>query len=174
MYMSAAALGGRLAGGKPWVGLDLSQAAGRLGVNLSSLTDGQADPRTSLAQLREAGSVVEVGPTTVGGVRLTRYSVLLDLGKGLDKLEGAQREALQQLLDRLQSTGGRYGPADVWVDGDGYLRRFSMSVSNYLGTGTSFSLAMDLHGFGDPVRIAVPPPSQVADLTGLLSSGAGG
>jgi len=115
------------------------------------------------------GNVVEVGPQTIGGVATTRYSVLVDLRKGLEKLDGDRRAAMQEVLDRLEAAGGRYVPADVWIDDNGYLRRFRMEMSNYLGAGSSISLTMKLYDFGSPVDIAVPPAYQVADLTNLVS-----
>jgi len=169
MYMTGTTLVGRLPDGKTWVRVDLSKAASALGIDLGSLTGGQSDPRTSLEQLKGAGNVVKVGPQKIGGVATTRYSVLVDLRKGLDKLDGSRRAAVQGLLDRLEAAGGRYVPADVWIDGNGYLRRFRMAMSNYLGAGSSIPLTMKLSGIGSPVSIAVPPASQVADLTSLVS-----
>ena len=169
MYMSGSSFGGVLPGGKSWVAIDLSKIPSLQG-SLSALTSGPTDPRTSLAQLRKAGNVVKIGSQTIGGAPTTRYNVLVDLRQGLNKLEGAQRQAMQQVLDRLESTGGRYVPADAWIDANGYLRRFSMSIPNYFGTGSSFSLTMNLFGFGQPVSIAVPTSDQVVDLTDRLSS----
>jgi hypothetical protein len=174
MYMSGGGLSRLLPGGKTWVRLNLSRAASAMGLDLSGLTGGQSDPRTSLAQLREAGNAVEIGPQTIKGVATTRYSVLIDLRQGLDKLDTASRRLMEQLVDRLESSGGRYVPGDAWIDADGYLRRFRMAVPNYLGTGTSFALTMDLFGFGDRVSIDVPPDWQVADLTDRLSEALGG
>lgn len=174
MYMSGRALLGVLPGGKTWVRVDLSKAASSMGMNLSALTGGQTDPRTSLAQLREAGNVVKIGPQTVRGVATTRYNVLIDLRKGLDKLDGASRETMEQLVGRLEASGGRYVPGDAWIDADGYLRRFRIAIPNYLGTGSSFSLNMDLFGFGDRVDIELPQKWQVADVTDLLSRARGG
>jgi len=146
---------------------------GPAGVDLSSLTSGPTDPRTSLAQLEKAGNVVKVGSDEVRGAATTRYNVLVDLRQGLDKLQGAQREAVEKVLDRV-GPGGRYVPADVWVDEDGYLRRFRMAIPNYLGMGSSFSLTMDLFAFGEPVAIDVPAAADVADLTALVSGTPGG
>ena len=81
---------------------------------------------------------------------------------------------MEQLVDRLEAAGNRYVPADAWIDADGYLRRFSVAIPDYLGTGSSMSLTMDMFGFGDPVTIAVPDASQVADVTGALSQALGG
>jgi hypothetical protein len=174
MYMSGGGMSRVLPGGKTWLRVDLSRAASSLGLDLSSLTGGQTDPRTSLAQLREAGNVVEIGPRTVKGVATTRYSVLIDLRQGLDKLDAASRKAMEQLVDRLESSGGRYVPGDAWIDADGYLRRFRMAIPNYLGTGTSFAMTMDLYDFGDQVSIDVPQDWQVADVTDRLSQALGG
>jgi hypothetical protein len=170
MYMSGAELSRVLPGGKSWVRIDLAQAASRLGLDVSGLTGGQTDPRTSLAQLGQAGNVVKIGPQTIRGVPTTRYNVLLDLRKGLDRLDGPTRQTMEQLMARLEAAGGRYVPADAWIDSGGFLRRIRLAIPGYLGTGSSFSLTMDMYGFGDPVSVAIPDTSQVADLTGALPS----
>jgi len=170
MYVSGSMFGRMLPAGKSWVSLDLSKMPGLSNLDLSALTSGPTDPRASLAQLRKAGNVVKLGSQRIGGVATTRYSALIDLRQGLDKLGEAQRAAMEQVLDRLESAGGRYVPADAWIDGNGYLRRFKMAIPNYLGSGSSISLTMNLFGFGDPVDIAVPPADQVVDLTDRLSS----
>jgi hypothetical protein len=164
MYMTADGLSRVLPGGKSWVRIDLAQAASRLGLDVSGLAGGQTDPRASLAQLRRAGNVVRMGPLTVRGIPTTRYNVLVDLGRGVDGLHGQARDAMKQLVQRLEAAGTRYVPADAWIDGDGYLRRFRIAIPDYFGTGTSFALRMDMFGFGDPVSISIPDPSQVADL----------
>jgi hypothetical protein len=174
MYMGGGGVSRMLPGGKAWVRIDLSQAASGLGLDLSSLTSGQTDPRTSLAQLRKAGNVVRIGPQTIKGVPTTRYNVLIDLRQGLDRLQGARREAMKQLVGRLEALGSRYVPADAWIDGGGYLRRFRMAIPNYLGTGSSVSLTMDLFDFGGGVDIALPPAWQVVDLSESLSRALGG
>lgn len=174
MYMSGGGLSKLLPGGKSWVRMDLSGAAAAMGFDLSGLTGGQTDPRTSLAQLRESGHVVEIGPETLAGVATTRYSILIDLRQGLDKLNAASRRAVEALVDRLEPSGGRYVPGDGWIDADGYLRRFHLAIPNYLGTGTSMELTTDLYGFGDRIVIDVPQEWQVADLTGRLAASLGG
>lgn len=168
MYMSGSELSRLLPGGKSWARVDLSQAASDLGLDMSALTGGQTDPRTSFAQLRQAGNVVKMGPQTIRGVPTTRYNVLVDLRKGIDKLDGPSRETMEQLVNRLEAGGSRYVPADAWIDSGGYLRRIRLAIPGYLGAGSSFSLTMDMYGFGDPVSVAVPDPAQVADLTGML------
>jgi len=168
MYMSGSELSRLLPGGKSWVRVDLSQAAGNLGLDMSGLTGSQTDPRTSFAQLRQAGNVVKMGPQTIRGVPTTRYNVLVDLRKGLDKLDGPSRETMEQLVNRLEAGGSRYVPADAWIDSEGYLRRVRLAIPGYLGAGSSFSLTIDMYGFGGPVSVAVPDAAQVADLTGML------
>jgi len=168
IYMTGDGLSRVLPGGKSWARLDLARAASQVGADVSGLTGGQTDPRASLAQLRKAGNVVRIGPQLVRGVATTRYNVLVDLGRGVDGLEGSAREAMKQLVQRLEAAGTRYVPADAWVDADGYLRRFRIAIPGYFGAGSSFGLSMDMYGFGDPVSIAVPDPAEVSDLTGSL------
>ena len=174
MYMTGGGLSRVLPGGKTWARVDLSQAAGTMGLDPSGLTGGQTDPRTSLAQLREAGNVVRIGRQTLNGIATTRYSVLLDLRKGLSNLEGPSRKMMEQVVDRLDALGGRYVPADAWIDADGYLRRFHLAIPNYLGSGSSLAITMDLFDFGSRVNVSVPQAWQVADVTSQISSGLGG
>ena len=174
MYMTGGGLSRLLPGGKTWARIDLSQAAGSMGLDLSGLTGGQSDPRTTLAQLRGAGNVVKIGPQRVGAVATTRYNVLLDLRKGLGKMDGASRKMMEQVVDRLEAAGGRYVPADAWIDADGYLRRFHLAIPNYLGTGTSLAMTMNLFDFGAHVDVAVPQAWQVADVTDQISQAFGG
>src|SRR5207245_1918371 len=84
----------------------------------------------------------------IRGVSTTRYNVLVDLRKGLDKLDGPSRETMEQLVNRLEAAGSRYVPADAWIDSEGYLRRIRLAIPGYLGAGSSFSLTMDMYGFG--------------------------
>lgn len=170
MYLSAPALTRALPPGKTWARVDLDRAASALGTDVTALTSGQTDPRTSLAQLRKAGNVVRIGPQRVDGVPAVRYSVLLDTRAGLDRLHGALRREAEAALDRLEASGHRYVPADAWVDGDGYLRRFRVTMPDYLGPGSSFTMSMDLFGFGSDVRIATPPAEAVEDVTDRLPS----
>ena len=174
MYMNADAFLRVLPGGKSWVRLDLPHAASKMGLDLSSLTGGQSDPRTTLAQLRGAGNVIRVGQQTIKRVATTRYNVLLDLNKGLDRLEGSERDAMKQILGKLEAAGSRYVPADAWIDADGYLRRFRVAIPNYLGTGSSFALTMDLFDFGANLSIPIPSAAEVMDLTGAVPGVPGG
>lgn len=164
LYMSAPFLSDRLPGGKSWARLDLARAAKASGIDLSSLTAGQGDPRDSLAQLRSVGSVVKIGPATVRGVGATRYSVLVDLRKALARLSGANRDTFGRWIDQLAATGHRYVPEDVWVGADGYVRRVQAELPTISGTVGSVSVTMDFFDFGAPLQIDVPPAAAVADL----------
>ncbi len=166
MYLGGDGFGRVLPAGRHWARIDLSTAARKLGTDLPSLVTGQSDPRTSLAQLRDAGNVVQVGSGLVHGVPTTRYSVLLDLEKGLGSVPDSARDAVEQMLDR--SPASRYVPADVWIDADGYLRRLRLSIPDYLGTGGSMKVTMELSDFGAPLNVVVPPAADVADAASLL------
>jgi hypothetical protein len=165
MYLRASYLSSILPAGKSWMKLDLSRLANGMGESFSALTSVQSDPRVSLQQLRKAGNVVELGPRSVRGVATTRYSVLLDVRAGLGRLDGAAKKLAEQMADRFEAAGHKYVPAYAWIDSSGYLRRFQMSVPDYLGAGTSFSVTADYFDFGGNVSIGVPPESTVADLT---------
>ena len=63
-------------------------------------------------------------------------------------------------------------PVDVWVDGKGLLRQESLSLS--LGQGlqnATMKMTFDLHDFGEPVSVEVPPADQVFDALAALKGG---
>jgi hypothetical protein len=60
-------------------------------------------------------------------------------------------------------------PVDVWIDGDGRVRRESMSFD--YGTGLQHaqtSVTMNFTDFGAPVSVTVPAPADVTDITSLV------
>jgi len=168
MYIGGDGLADVLPAGKRWAKVDLRQMSARMGLDLSALMSGQSDPRTSLAQLRDAGEVVRVGPETIDGIDTTRYSVFLHLRDGLDRLEGPARDAMKTIVDRLEAEGHGVLPADAWVDGAGYLRRLRLDFPGFAGTGSTFAMTMDLSAFGEAFTVPLPAAAEVADVTGTL------
>lgn len=142
---TAVTLGGADLRGKHW--LHLTEAAFGGGSSLSAF-----DPTTLLAGLRAGGVRLDKrGTATVGGVQTTVYDVT-----GVD-----------------DSKEGPFADGDgqVYVDGDGLVRRTVSTGSNDATTTSDFS------DFGAPVRIVPPDPADVAeqdDVSSSLSSTFGG
>jgi hypothetical protein len=156
----------RLSGGKQWVKVDLEALARQQGIDLSSLVNANPTPTSALAYLRGAGHVEKVGSDKVQGVSTTHYKVTLDLERAAAKSSGSTRKSLRRVIDL---GGVKKLPADVWIDGDGYLRR--IEYAQPAGNGRAVRLAMELHDFGKPVAVKPPPADSVVDLMKALGSG---
>lgn len=148
---------------------ELAAAGGSLG-----FTGGAGDPAHLLDTLRGiADDVDEVGPDEVRGVATTRYRATVDLGQALDEAPEAQREELRTMLDQLGSDVASI-PVEVWVDADGLARRLVMDfgdlAAHAMGLEGSATLTLELFDYGEDVAIAVPDPSEVTPIGGLLGS----
>lgn len=141
---------------KPWIKLDLKALASQAGVNTGSLGQLQsADPSQALQFLKGAvGDMKKVGSEKVRGAETTHYRGTLDLNKA-----SAEAPAVSTAVSAL---GTANVPTDVWIDGDGRMRKMIVSVS----TGKA---EFEMYDFGTPVDVQEPLPSQVTDLANLFS-----
>jgi hypothetical protein len=59
---------------------------------------------------------------------------------------------------------------DVWVDGDGRLRRleYEMELSDVDGARVAVGVTMELYDFGVEVDVVAPPADETTDLFELL------
>jgi hypothetical protein len=115
--------------------------------------------------------VKKVGTETVRGVETTHYHASIDLGKALDQADipKSLRDAEKQ-FEKSNDAGASTIPVDVFVDGDGYVRRISLDLENFLGdgagsgatSGPALTESIDLYDFGTPVNVQAPPPDQVS------------
>lgn len=169
-------VGAALPSGKPWFGVDLAESLEQAGLGGLDLTR-QQDPAQSLQMLRAASTdVKEIGHANVRGVPTTRYAGKLDFRKaldaGIDRLElpeaerAKARDGMQALLEQL---GAASVPFEVFVDGDGLLRRMTMQMSTkILGQRMSMRMSMDYFDFGVKVDVQAPPAADVTDVSSLL------
>jgi hypothetical protein len=154
-----------LSGNKQWVKIDLAQLAQQRGIDLSSLASANPTPTSALVYLRGAGHVVKVGTDSVQGVSTTHYKVTVDLERAAAKSSRSTRRSLRQVIEL---GGVKKLPVDVWIDGDGFLRKFEYAQP--AGNGRKVQLTMELHDFGRPVTVRPPPADSVVDLIKALGS----
>jgi hypothetical protein len=125
-----------------WLSADLETVGAMLGDRLGELTEWAAEgPSRVLEQLRAVGEVEELGSERVRGVETTRYRALV-------RPPGAAPD-------------DRAVPVDVWIDGDGLVRRLRAAV----GTET---VTVELYDFEADVAIEPPAPEQVTALDELF------
>lgn len=129
----------------------------------------QSDPNVQLWFLLGATDVESLGEAELAGDAVTRYSVHIDFQRAVEQAPADAREGVQEFLNKLQADEA---DAEVWIDEQGYVRRFSYEIEMDLealdpnapaGTGT-LTNTMDLHDLGTEVDVEVPPEDEVTDF----------
>jgi LppX_LprAFG lipoprotein len=154
--------------GKTWVKADLAATAKQAGSSITQLLQmaGSQDPTKALQLLESVGDVSKVGTETIGGVQTTEYTGTIDVKKVAGVLGGAQAKALDKA--KVSSI-----PIDVWIDGDGLVRRMHEHLTYPAGAlNTTTDLTVDLSDFGVKTSIQVPPADQTLDVSALKGIGA--
>jgi hypothetical protein len=129
---------------------------------LSDIWAQVVDPTQLFGRIQDAASsMVEVGSEQVNGVQATHYHGELDLQKAA-QMGGT-------------TTAFASDPVDVWVDGQGLVTRVQVSATSGgdQGSASSGTITVDLHDYGKPVTVDVPPANQVKDLSDAVG-GLGG
>jgi hypothetical protein len=129
------------------------------------------DPSETLAYLRAAGEVEEVGIEDVRGVATTHSSAVVDLQKVPELAPEESRDRIRAGIDQLiKLTGKSTQPIDVWIDGEGLVRRMSIEQTVEQGSDASkTTTTIELYDFNSEVSIELPPADQVSDLKELVS-----
>jgi hypothetical protein len=174
-------LASKIPGGKPWLYVDLNQAAKAAGIpgfgSLFSSASSLSDPSQQLDYLRatSAGSVKDLGKATVNGVRTTGYHAVVDLAKLPGVVSGAQRGSVEQLVAALKQKGfPTLVPVNVWIDTSHRIRRMQMSLTEPLpNTNESAHIAMTQNflQYGPQPAPTIPSASQSVNLFSLVHSG---
>jgi hypothetical protein len=174
IYQRIPALADQL--GKPWLKVELDDLGELAGVQgLGDLTQANSsDPSSTLAYLRGAGKVTELGGEEVRGEATTHYRAVVDLERAAQKSPAAQARTLRQVAETL---GTASLPVDVWIDGDGRTRRMTQTI-DYAKVKlpnvakdelpTSMSILVEFYDFGTEVSVPVPRPSEVSNVKDLL------
>lgn len=155
-------------GGKQWFKIDLAKLGNQTGLNLEQLSQlNQSDPSQALDFLRGAAKDFQrVGTEQVRGTQTTHYKGDVDLAKVALDAPADVKLVYRQLL---QQSAQKTVPMDVWVDGDGLVRR--VRFTQKLAGGASMSMDEDLYDFGTQVETKPPPADEVLDLTALIGNG---
>ncbi len=170
-----ATLGRSAAARRPWLKIDLAQAASAAGVpGLSALVNNptSSDPSQYLRYLRASGgAVTKVGTDTVNGVPSTHYRARINLARVPDAFPAAARDQVRQAVAALERIAHiQILPVNVWIDDHQLVRRMQISFQETV-VGQSFGVAMRLGipQYGPQPALVLPPASQVTDITHYAS-----
>lgn len=159
MYQRFPALLAQLDLDAEWLSFDLADLGPEFGQVLDQAR--ASTPGEALSALREAGAVAEIGEEDLDGVATTHYAATLDLravveGSGLD---GAMVENAGLDLDQAV-------PVDVWIDGEGLVRRYDATVEvDGVTTTTSFEVLE----YDVDVDVAAPPAEDTVSFREAMS-----
>lgn len=160
-----------------WVKMDLEAMTGLQGMeSLSQINNN--DPSKQMEMLRGVSDdIEEVGTEDVRGTETTHYTATIDVDKALEELpEDAQASFKKQ----YETMGLDTLPVEIWLDGDGLLRRQKVSVdlSNVEGAAavggqapTAMVMDMEFYDFGAEVNVEPPPANEVTDFAELQGGG---
>jgi hypothetical protein len=160
-----------------WVSVDVSESVPGFD-ELTSFGNGQSDPSNAFGYLQGAENATELGTETIDGVETTHYEVTVDLAEAAKDVPADLRDEMRMALEQFRKGFGTTTmPFEVWIDGDGLVRRmvFRMgSEGGELDMPFSFEMTMDVTDYGQDFELELPPASDVTDLTDLVGrQGAG-
>ena len=173
MYMRMPTLAGTAGIATEWISMDIDEVAPGF-ERAAALSQGQNDPTSSLAYLDGITDAEAVGTETVAGVATTHYHGTVDPTAALRP--AARRHSTPTHARRSRRPRKRAGhgamPVDVWIDGDGLLRR--MTCPDGVRARNGGRGLRDGDDDGDPrlrdrrCDLPIPTADEVTDVTDLL------
>jgi LppX/LprAFG-like lipoprotein len=142
--------------GKPWV-IATPDSPDPIVAELAKDISGtltQSGVRQFVLMVAAAQNLKLVGQETVDGVSCMHYSLSVDTRSAAQKLPGTQGQQMQQAADAGVDTI----PLNLWVDGQGLVRKVTDKVTTEQATA---ALELRLNRFDEDVHISAPPPSQI-------------
>jgi hypothetical protein len=168
VYLSFPLLSLLVPGATEWIRIDLDESSELAGFDLGRFNE-LVDPALYLAYLQAASDDAEdLGSEDVSGTETTHYRTTVHLEQALETAPASQQSTIQSLID----AGTSLLPADVWIDGEGLVRKisFEFPATDQPGAG---AVTMELSDFGVEVTLDTPPDDEVTDI-GELQSEVGG
>lgn len=167
----------------PWVAIDISalQQAGQFGASNGLTLPGGGDPAATLVRLRAQGMVKSAasgGSARVRGTSTRVYHLVLNATQFKDAAVGRAQAAGFPATNSLVGLEFKDPLVDLYVDGQGLIRRMTTTVETHFsgqasGSATlSAATQVDFYDFGTPVHIQAPPANQVTRLGSLAELGA--
>lgn len=139
----------------------------------ASPVGGTVDPSAQLHTLAAVSEAQLVGEEEVRGDETTHYRGTYDVARAIRGARGLQQAALRSLLGAGASM--QEADYDVFLDGDGLLRRLQQKVEIPAGPTTggqplTVTTTLELYDFGIDVKVMPPPGKAVRDGAPLLAA----
>jgi hypothetical protein len=175
VYMRFPAFADELPERKTWVKVGATKDAPQGFGGFSGLEGfADQDPRELLEVLESVtGEIETVGTEELRGTATTHYRATLDLRDlgALTPQGNDQGQDFGQVFDQLfEQTGFSDVPFDVWLDGDGLVRKvqasFSMAPPGEQEK-LEASFSFELYDYGVAVDVTPPPADEVVDASAL-------
>jgi hypothetical protein len=155
--------------GKSWVRITFEELKAQSGLDVSAAA--QQSPTDALSVLQASGEVTEVGDEDLDGVATTRYRGRIDIASANEETGFASEELVEQMRGLM---GDSYD-MDVWIDGEGLVRKMQWSVDLSESPDPPVGMPdegfiryeMELFDFDQPLDVEAPPESEVASLAEL-------
>ncbi|WP_240487135.1 LppX_LprAFG lipoprotein [Actinomadura flavalba] len=160
LYAKVPQLARFVAGGKPWLEVNVNEISQRTGFDVQSLLQQvrTIDPAEQTKMFTASKDVRRVGTETVDGVKTTRYAGTVTVQEALKQLDP---EARQNARRHLPNDGKV--AFDLWTGGDNLPRKL---VAKSTGTeGGNGTVEVRYSDYGKPFTVNRPPSDQVGKLS---------
>jgi hypothetical protein len=160
LYMRSPLFRSQLPPGKTWLRIDLSKQGANLGIDFSSLL---SSSQTFVPLEKGLVSTTRMGREVVAGRPTTRYRAVIDI----ERASRASPAYGQQVAAIERATGVELGrvPYDVWIAGDGRIRRVRFSTPTVAGgTRGRTTQTITFLTFDTPMTITAPPRAKVVSI----------
>ena len=132
------------------------------------------DPAEELKYLRAVSKEVEkTGEDEVRGVPTTRYRAVIDVRK-LGELAASEapphfrKQTRREATALFEEAGIDEAPMDVWLDGDGLLRKMAMKRAfEAEGEKARTEMTLELFDFGVSVQVSRPLAAETVEISDL-------
>jgi hypothetical protein len=154
--------------GVRWVKLEYEEVDEEGGLDMSGMNQmSEINPNAMLQFLRTVADARETGRGSIDGVATTRYTAMVDIRDDPDTVEPERQEAAQRTVEVMtKAWGSPTHRVNVWIDGDGLIRREEMTYSfSDAGDKMRTRMVLDFLDVGKPQQIALPDDDEVVDIS---------
>jgi hypothetical protein len=172
LYAKVPQLARFVAGGKPWVKVDVNQAGRQAGFDAKGLVEQlrKVNPAEQTKMLTASKDARRVGEETVDGVKTTHYTGTVTVQDALSRLDGQARERVRQHFP--QDATKEKIAFDLWT-GQDQLPRKLVTKDAASGGKRAGTLTVLYSDYGKSFSVNPPPADQVGELSlGSLLGGA--